>query len=80
MSAQKIDLAQLFKLLERLCLSIEGLREDLRPELKKTETTKIKQEQEDLKEAAVLAVKKSRVRQSLTKTDPSIETRRNVSE
>ncbi len=66
MSAQKIDLAQLFKLLERLCLSIEGLREDLRPELKKTETTKrIKQEQEDLKEAAVLAVKKGRVRQSL---------------
>ena len=65
MSAQKIDLAQLFKLLERLCLSIEGLREDLRPELKKTETTKrIKQEQEDLKEAAVLAVKKGRVRQS----------------
>ena len=66
MSAQKIDLAQLFKLLERLCLSIEGLREDLRPELKKTETTKrIKQEKEDLKEAAVLAVKKGRVRQSL---------------
>ena len=66
MSAQKIDLAQLFKLLERLCLSIEGLREDLRPELKKTETTKrIKQEQEDLKEAAVLAVKKGRVRKSL---------------
>ena len=66
MSAQKIDLAQLFKLLERLCLSIEGLREDLRPELKKTETTKrIKQEQENLKEAAVLAVKKDRVRQSL---------------
>ena len=66
MSAQKIDLAQLFKLLERLCLSIEGLREELRPELKKTETTKrIKQEQEDLKEAAVLAVKKGRVRQSL---------------
>ena len=66
MSAQKIDLAQLFKLLERLCLSIEGLREDLRPELKKTETTKrIKQEQKDLKEAAVLAVKKGRVRQSL---------------
>ena len=66
MSAHKIDLAQLFKLLERLCLSIEGLREDLRPELKKTETTKrIKQEQEDLKEAAVLAVKKGRVRQSL---------------
>ena len=66
MSAQKIDLAQLFKLLERLCLSIEGLREDLRPELKKTETTKrIKQEQEDLKEAAVLAVKKGSVRQSL---------------
>ena len=66
MSAQKIDLAQLFKLLERLCLSIEGLREDLRPELKKTETTKrIKQEQEDLKEAAVLAVKKGKVRQSL---------------
>ena len=66
MSAQKIDLAQLFKLLERLCLSIEGLREDLRPELKKTETKKrIKQEQEDLKEAAVLAVKKGRVRQSL---------------
>ena len=66
MSAQKIDLAQLFKLLERLCLSIEGLREDLRLELKKTETTKrIKQEQEDLKEAAVLAVKKGRARQSL---------------
>ena len=66
MSAQKIDLAQLFKLLERLCLSIEGLREDLRPELKKTETTKrIKQEQEDLKKAAVLAVKKGRARQSL---------------
>ena len=66
MSAQKIDLAQLFKLLERLCLSIEGLREDLRPELKKTETTKrVKQEQEDLKEAAVLAVKKGRARQSL---------------
>ena len=66
MSAQKIDLAQLFKLLERLCLSIEGLREDLRPELKKTETSKrIKQEQEDLKEAAVIAVKKGRVRQSL---------------
>ena len=66
MSAQKIDLAQLFKLLERLCLSIEGLREDLRPELKKTETTKrVKQEQEDLKEASVLAVKKGRVRQSL---------------
>ena len=66
MSAQKIDLAQLFKLLERLCLSIEGLREDLRPELKKTETTKrIKQEQEDLKEAAVIAVKKGRARQSL---------------
>ena len=66
MSAQKIDLAQLFKLIERLCHSIEGLREDLRPELKKTETTKrIKQEQEDLKEAAVLAVKKGRVRQSL---------------
>ena len=66
MSAQKIDLAQLFKLLEMLCLSIEGLREDLRPELKKTETTKrIKQEQEDLKEAAVLAVKKGRARQSL---------------
>ena len=65
MSAQKIDLAQLFKILERLCSSIEGLREDLRPELKKTETTKrIKQEQEDLKEAAVLAVKKGRVRQS----------------
>ncbi len=66
MSAQKIDLVQLFKILERLCSSIEGLREDLRPELKKTETTKrIKQEQEDLKEAAVLAVKKGRVRQSL---------------
>ena len=66
MSAQKIDIAQLFKLLERLCRSIEGLREDLRPELKKTETSKrIKQEQEDFKEAAVLAVKKGRVRQSL---------------
>ena len=66
MSAQKIDLAQLIKILERLCRSIEGLREDLRPELKKTETTKrIKQEQEDLKEAAVLAVKKGRARQSL---------------
>ena len=65
MSAQKIDLVQLFKILGRLCSSIEGLREDLRPELKKTETTKrIKQEQEDLKEAAVLAVKKGRVHQS----------------
>ena len=48
----------LIEALERLCLAVENLRKDLRPELKKTETLeRIKREQAEIETAAVKAVK-----------------------
>ena len=47
----------LIQVLERLCLAIENLRKELRPELKKTETLeRKKREQEEIKTAAAQAV------------------------
>ena len=60
---QNIDDRRLLELLERLCLDLEGLREDLRPELRRTETFRRRdQEQQELREAAAVAVKKHRAR------------------
>jgi len=60
---QNIDDRRLLELLERLCLDLEGLREDLRPELRRTETFRRRdQEQQDLKEAAAVAARKNRAR------------------
>ena len=48
----------LIEALERLCLAVENLRKDLRPELKKTETLeRIKREQAEIESAAVKAVR-----------------------
>ena len=48
----------LIQALERLCLAIENLRKELRPELKKTETLeRKKREQEEIKTAAAQAVR-----------------------
>ena len=44
--------------LERLCLAVENLRKDLRPELKKTETLeRIKREHAEIEIAAAKAVR-----------------------
>ena len=60
---QNIDDRRLLELLERLCLDLEGLREDLRPELRRTETFRRRdQEQQELKEAAAVAARKYRAR------------------
>ena len=49
----------LIELLERLCLAVEHLNEDLRPELKKTVTLeRKKQEAKEIKTAAAKAVAK----------------------
>ena len=46
-------------LLKRICNAVEGLREDLRPELRKTETLKrLKREEEALRRKAEEAVRK----------------------
>ena len=48
----------LIEALERLCLAVENLRKDLRPELKKTETLeRIKREHAEIEIAAVKAVR-----------------------
>ena len=48
----------LIEVLERLCLAVENLRKDLRPELKKTETLeRKKREQAEIKTAAAQAVR-----------------------
>ena len=48
----------LIEALERLCLAVENLRKDLRPELKKTETLeRIKREQAEIETAAAKAVR-----------------------
>jgi len=47
----------LIQVLERLCLAIENLRKELRPELKKTETLeRKKREKEEIETAAAQAV------------------------
>ena len=49
----------LIELLERLCLAVENLTEDLRPELKKTATLeRKKQEAKEIETAAAKAVAK----------------------
>jgi len=49
----------LIELLERLCLAVENLTEDLRPELKKTATLeRRKQEAKEIETAAAKAVAK----------------------
>jgi hypothetical protein len=49
----------LIEVLERLCLAVENLSEDLRPELKKTATLeRKKQEAKEIKIAAAKAVAK----------------------
>ena len=49
----------LIEVLERLCLAVENLSEDLRPELKKTATLeRKKQEAKEIEIAAVKAVAK----------------------
>ena len=49
----------LIEVLERLCLAVENLTEDLRPELKKTATLeRKKQEAKEIEIAAVKAVAK----------------------
>jgi len=51
----------LIELLERLCLAVENLNEDLRPELKKTATLeRRKQEVKEIETAASKAVAKWR--------------------
>jgi len=51
----------LIELLERLCLAVEHLNEDLRPELKKTATLeRRKQEVKEIETAALKAVAKWR--------------------
>ena len=51
----------LIELLERLCLAVENLHEDLRPELKKTATLeRRKQEVKEIETAASKAVAKWR--------------------
>ena len=48
----------LIEALERLCLAVENLRKDLRPELKKTETLeRIKREHAEIEIAAAKAVR-----------------------
>ena len=48
----------LIQVLERLCLAIENLRKELRPELKKTETLeRKKREKEEIETAAAQAVR-----------------------
>ena len=48
----------LIQALERLCLAIENLRKELRPELKKTETLeRKKREKEEIETAAAQAVR-----------------------
>ena len=58
----------LIEVLERLCLAVENLRKDLRPELKKTETLeRKKREQAEIKTAAAQAVRnRKRPQQSST--------------
>ena len=58
----------LIEVLERLCLAVENLRKDLRPELKKTETLeRKKREQAEIKTAATQAVR-NRKRQQQSST------------
>ena len=58
----------LIEVLERLCLAVENLRKDLRPELKKTETLeRKKREQAEIKTAAAQAVR-NRKRQQQSST------------
>ena len=55
----------LIEVLERLCLAVENLSEDLRPELKKTATLeRKKQEAKEIKIAATKAVAKWNTQQS----------------
>ncbi len=58
----------LIEVLERLCLAVENLRKDLRPELKKTETLeRKKREQAEIETAAAQAVRnRKRPKQSST--------------
>ena len=58
----------LIEALERLCLAVENLRKDLRPELKKTETLeRIKREHAEIEIAAAKAVRnRKRPQQSST--------------
>ena len=58
----------LIEVLERLCLAVENLRKDLRPELKKTETLeRKKREQAEIKTAAAQSVR-NRKRQQQSST------------
>ena len=55
----------LIEVLERLCLAVENLTEDLRPELKKTATLeRKKQEAKEIEIAATKAVAKWNTQQS----------------
>ena len=58
----------LIEVLERLCLAVENLRKDLRPELKKTKTLeRKKREQAEIETAAAQAVRnRKRPKQSST--------------
>ena len=60
----------LIELLERLCLAVENLTEDLRPELKKTATLeRRKQEAKEIRSAAEEAVRGRILKNSAISSD-----------
>ena len=60
----------LIELLERLCLAVENLTEDLRPELKKTATLeRKKQEAKEIRSAAEEAVRGRKLKNSGISSD-----------
>jgi hypothetical protein len=65
----------LIELLERLCLAVEHLNEDLRPELKKTATLeRKKQEAKEIRSAAEQAVRRRKLKKSAISSDHKTET------
>ena len=60
----------LIELLERLCLAVENLTQDLRPELKKTATLeRRKQEAKEIRSAAEEAVRGRKLKNSAISSD-----------
>ena len=65
----------LIELLERLCLAVENLTEDLRPELKKTATLeRKKQEAKEIRSAAEQAVRGRKLKNSAISSDHKTKT------
>jgi hypothetical protein len=65
----------LIELLERLCLAVEHLNEDLRPELKKTATLeRKKQEAKEIRSAAEKAVRRRKLKKSAISSEYKTET------